>query len=86
MEDRPEIDIILAFMTVEDNKQDGFTSTELYEAMVAQNKGIPLVGRNKLGSVLKRAVEAGKLEAAWVMRTTAWGHAVRRQGYRVKAQ
>lgn len=87
MEDRPDIDIIMTLLSVEESvDRDGFTSTEIYETLKARNSGIPAVGKNRLVTLLRQAVEAGKLEAAWVPRITSWGVTVRRQGYRVKAQ
>lgn len=77
----------MTLLSVEESAdKDGFTSTEIYETLKARNNGTPMVGKNKLVTLLRQAVEAGKLEAAWVQRVTSWGVEVRRQGYRVKAQ
>lgn len=81
MEDKPgELDILALISRAPVSELDGFTSTELYDRLRGSGSSI---GKNRLIDLLRRAVQDGKLEAAWLERTTAWGVTIKRQGYRV---
>ena len=81
MENNPELDVLALIQQAPVSELDGFTSTELYDRLRAAGSSI---GRNRLSELLRLAVADGRLEAAWLPRTSPWGVNVKRQGYRVK--